>query len=131
MFLDASAIIAILANEAERPLLQGKLDLAELVLTSPLAVYEATLGLARILGEDFDEAARSIKEFVEVTPAEIVAIDGTIGALAFKAFLEFGKGRHRASLNMGDCFAYACALQHRVPLLFKGDDFIHTDIKPA
>ena len=51
--------------------------------------------------------------------------------LAAQAYAEFGKGRHQAALNMGDCFAYACAKANRARLLFKGDDFSKTDIAPA
>jgi ribonuclease VapC len=51
--------------------------------------------------------------------------------LAIVALKQFGKGRHRAKLNMGDCFAYACARRHSLPLLFKGDDFSQTDIEAA
>jgi ribonuclease VapC len=131
MFVDASAIVAIIAKEPDRAILHSKLSSADMVLTSPLAVYEAITGLARIAREDFDGAYQSVREFLNEAKAEIVAIDEAIGASALEAFLKFGKGRHKAGLNMGDCFSYACAKRHRVPLLFKGDDFIHTDIKPA
>jgi ribonuclease VapC len=100
-------------------------------MTSPLAIYEATLGFARTIAIDVTLASEGIRDFVNLTKMQIVPVDeGTVEA-ALTAFKRFGKGRHKAALNMGDCFAYACALQHRVPLLFKGDDFIHTDIKPA
>lgn len=58
-----------------------------------------------------------------------LSIDVTSAAI--DAFARFGKGRHPAALNMGDCFAYACARVHRVPLLYKGDDFSLTDIERA
>lgn len=61
----------------------------------------------------------------------MIQISAAIGREAIKAFRIYGKGRHRADLNMGDCFAYACARAYRLPLLFKGNDFVHTDIVVA
>jgi ribonuclease VapC len=131
VFLDASAIVAILAGEEERHLLLGKIESAETVLTSPIAIYEATAAFARILGEDFNNASIGLQELIEQTSIKIIDINEQIGAAAIAAFVKFGKGRHEAKLNMGDCFSYACAKAHRVPLLFKGNDFIHTDIRLA
>jgi ribonuclease VapC len=131
MFVDASAIIAVLAKEPELPLMRDKLNAARQVLVSPLAVYEASLGFARILEGNLVTSAAGVRDFLAVTKAQIIPIDDAIGELALDAFRQYGKGRHRASLNMGDCFSYACAKMHRVPLLFKGDDFIHTDIRIA
>jgi ribonuclease VapC len=131
MFVDASAIIAVLANEPELPLMSDKLNAARQVLVSPLAVYEASLGFARILEGNLVTSATGVRDFLAATKARVVPIDDAIGELALDAFRQYGKGRHRAGLNMGDCFSYACAKMHRVPLLFKGDDFIHTDIRIA
>jgi ribonuclease VapC len=131
MFVDASAIVAIVAFESEHLMLSSKLSDADDILTSPLALYEATMGLARIAQNDFDNAVKNVDRFVQETRLEIVVLDGAIGFAAIEAFGRFGKGRHKAKLNMGDCFSYACAKIHRVPLLFKGDDFIHTDIRQA
>jgi ribonuclease VapC len=131
MFVDASAIVAIVAFESEHLMLSSKLSDADDILTSPLALYEATMGLARIAQNDFDNAVKNVDRFVQETRLEIVVLDGAIGFAAIEAFRRFGKGRHKAKLNMGDCFSYACAKIHRVPLLFKGDDFIHTDIRQA
>jgi ribonuclease VapC len=131
MFIDASAIIAIVAREVEHEMLSSKLAGAESRLISPLALYEATMGLARMAAENFDGASRSVAKFLRETNARIVIIDEPVGVAAVEAFVRFGKGRHKAKLNMGDCFSYACAKVHGVPLLFKGDDFIHTDIGVA
>jgi ribonuclease VapC len=68
---------------------------------------------------------------MQETDAQVVSMDRHIADLALDAHRRFGKGRHKAALNMGDCFSYACAKAHRVPLLCKGDDFIHTDIRIA
>jgi ribonuclease VapC len=62
---------------------------------------------------------------------DIVSMPADIGDAAIDAFQRFGKGRHPAALNMGDCFAYACAKRLGVPLLYKGDDFSLTDIHSA
>jgi ribonuclease VapC len=62
---------------------------------------------------------------------EIVAVDPSLAEVSVLAFDLYGKGRHRARLNLGDCFSYALARSRNLPLLFKGDDFIHTDIVPA
>lgn len=131
MFVDASAIIAILAREPEQPSLRDKLNAAKSVFVSPLTVYEATLGFARILEGNLVTSTAGIREFLTATRARVIPIDDAIGELALDAFRQYGKGRHRAGLNMGDCFSYACAKIHRVPLLFKGDDFNHTDIAIA
>jgi ribonuclease VapC len=131
MFVDASAIIAILAKEPELPLMRDKLNAARQVLVSPLVVYEASVGFARILEGNLVTSAAGVRDFLVATKAQIIPIDDAIGELALDAFRQYGKGRHRASLNMGDCFSYACAKIHRVPLLFKGNDFIHTDIRIA
>ncbi len=131
MFVDASAIIAVLAKEPERFAIRDKLNASDRVFASPLAVYEASLGFARILDGDIVAAAAAVRDFLTITKARMISIDDIIGEMAVDAFRQYGKGRHRAALNMGDCFAYACARHHRVPLLFKGDDFVHTDIRVA
>lgn len=131
MFVDASAIVAIVGNEADKHSLRSKLATAERVYVSAISIYEASLALARLTGGPLAEAREFIMEFVRETDAKYLDIDKSIGGLALEAFERFGKGRHRAQLNMGDCFAYACAKAHGVRLLCKGDDFIHTDIAIA
>jgi ribonuclease VapC len=131
MFIDASAIVAIVTREPQYQDLAAKLAKTSARLTSALATYEATMALARMVREDFSHASMSVASFVQATRTRHVLIDEAIGNAAVTAFQQFGKGRHKAGLNMGDCFSYACAKVHRVPLLFKGDDFIHTDIQIA
>ena len=131
MFLDASAIIAILVRETDWEVLESKVEQAGRLLTSALAVYESVLGVARRRSCGVDEAKTAVDGFLREAGASSLAVDDSIGAEAISAFAKFGNGRHRAALNMGDCFAYACARAHRVPLLCKGDDFIHTDIQIA
>jgi ribonuclease VapC len=131
MFLDASALIAIIANEADGAALEARLDKASKVFTSPIAIYEAALGLARIGKISPSQARVPLEHLLKVKKTEVVVIEKSTADVALAAFSLFGKGRHPASLNMGDCFAYACAKQLGVPLLFKGDDFAMTDIEVA
>ena len=78
-----------------------------------------------------DAAEKIVLDFLKDIHGEMIDLDEKIARQAMQAHARFGKGRHKASLNMGDCFAYACAKVHRVPLLCKGDDFTHTDIELA
>src|SRR5205814_375064 len=78
-----------------------------------------------------NDAEAAIGNLLSGVRAEIIPIDAEIGRAAIKAFDRFGRGRHAARLNMGDCFAYACAQTLAVPLLFKGDDFSQTDVAIA
>lgn len=131
MFVDASAIIAIIAEEADANDLAACLSQARRVAVSPIVIYEATTGLARKRACSIANAERLVAEFIEATQAEILEIAPATARGALRAFERFGRGRHRADLNMGDCFAYACAKAEGLPMLFKGDDFIHTDIRAA
>lgn len=131
MFVDASAVVAILADEPERMALRNKVEQSDRVLVSPMSMFEATVALMRIRQCSLPEARRLTDRFAADTAAVSIAIDAEIGAAALEAFDRFGKGRHRAGLNFGDCLSYACAKVHRVPLLCKGDDFKRTDIRLA
>ena len=128
MFLDASAAIAIIAREGDAAALAGRLRQANEVHTSPIAVYETVLGLARLGQTSIQEAQAVLDRFLGEIRAQIMPITAEIGRNALSAFERYGRGRHPAALNMGDCFAYACARQLDIPLLFKGDDFPLTDI---
>jgi ribonuclease VapC len=128
MFLDASAAIAILAREDDHEEIAEKLANSKKVLFSPLAHYETCVGLARASTCELRDSEILVRDFLKSLRARTVELTSEIGLEAVNAFAVFGKGRHRARLNMGDCFAYACAKVHRVPLLCKGDDFVHTDI---
>ncbi len=128
MFVDASAIVAILVGEGDGPALEARLDQPGAVFTSPIAIYEAVLGIVRILNVSVPVAQAEVDNFVGEAGAQVVSITAEIGRGAIRAFERFGRGRHPARLNMGDCFAYACARSLDVPLLFKGDDFSQTDI---
>lgn len=131
MFLDASAMIAILASEADADSLAARLGQAPEVHTSAMALYECVVGLARIGNATLDDTLALVDAFMTETNATVVPIDRSTGREALSAFFRFGKGRHPAALNMGDCFAYACARQLATSMLCKGNDFPRTDIALA
>jgi ribonuclease VapC len=131
MFVDASALVAIIAEETDADILAAKLHSTPVSYTSPLAVYEAALGLARIRQTTAPAAVGLVSRLLAETRTETVPITGDVGAMAIEAFARFGRGNHPARLNMGDCFAYACACSLGVPLLFKRADFAQTDIPVA
>jgi ribonuclease VapC len=131
MFLDASAIIGIVAMEDDAASLAVRLAQARRVQVSGLAVFEAAAGLARIANTAPLDALALVERFLDEVDATVVAIDRATGIAAIEAFQRFGKGRHPAGLNMGDCFAYACARQSNVPLLCKRNDFPRTDVELA
>jgi ribonuclease VapC len=128
MFVDASAIISILSGEEDAESLAERLDGAPKIYVSAVCLYEAATGLSRKRTWSLREAEEIVDEFIRETSAEIVVIDRDVARTALRAFQRFGKGRHPAGLNMGDCFAYACASIVDAPLLFKGEDFSQTDI---
>ena len=131
MFLDASAIIAILAQESDGPELAARIDRSERAYISPIAIYEVVLAIGRIGNVPITTAEVVADGFLIAARAETIPISPEIGRAALNAFDRFGRGRHPARLNMGDCFAYACAKTLAVPLLFKGDDFSQTDVAVA
>jgi ribonuclease VapC len=129
MFVDASAIIAILTREPDADDLIDRLEGAIRPITSAIAIFEATLGLCRKRHASVEETQADVTDFLKTAQVELVPIGESEASLALSAFARYGKGRgHPAQLNMGDCFAYAVARNHRTTLLFKGNDFAKTDI---
>lgn len=132
MFVDASAIVAILTREPEADLLADLLEAARSPVTSPIAVFEAVLGICRKRHASVEEAQEDVREFLELAGIELIPITIKEAETALSAFSRYGKGQsHPARLNLGDCFAYAAAKNQRTSLLFKGDDFDKTDIRSA
>ena len=132
MFVDASAIVAILTREPDADRLADALERASSPITSPVAIFEAALGVCRKHHASVAEGAASVREFVEIAGVEVFPVTEKEAATALAAFSRYGKGRgHPAQLNLGDCFAYAMAKNHRRTLLFKGEDFTKTDIAAA
>jgi ribonuclease VapC len=128
MFVDASALVAIIAGENDGVSLAARLDTAEPRYTAALAIYEATLGLLRIRHTTIAAITALLDDFMARSRIQTISITPEIGRLAVEAFARFGRGNHPTQLNMGDCFAYACARSLGVPLLAKGGDFPQTDI---
>ena len=131
IFIDASALCAILLNEDDADIHATRLAEAEAPVTSPVAIFETVLAHARSLDGDVAAARRDVARLIELANIRMVTIGVAEQQAALDAFDRYGKGRHPARLNMGDCFAYACARTHGVPLLFKGGDFSQTDIAVA
>ena len=130
MFVDASAIVAVLTGEPDADALADTLDAARAPITSAVAVFEATLGLCRKRHASVAEAQADVAEFLTMAGVRIVSITAKEADAALDAFSRYGKGRgHPVQLNMGDCFAYAVAKTYRTALLFKGDDFSKTDVQ--
>jgi ribonuclease VapC len=127
IFLDASAMIAIIAQEEDAVSLAARLDQAGEVHTSSIAMFEAALGLARIGNAEPSAVMPVIEQFIAETGAATLSVDADIACAAIHAFERFGKGRHPAALNLGDCFAYACAQRLHAAILCKGNDFPRTD----
>jgi ribonuclease VapC len=132
MFVDASAIVAVLTREPEADAFADAMEGARSPITSPIAVFEAVLGICRKRHASVAEAQADVGEFLRIAGVRTVPITDVDAETALDAFARYGKGRgHPAQLNLGDCFAYAVARQHRASLLFKGDDFDKTDIQAA
>jgi ribonuclease VapC len=131
MFVDASAMVAILVEESDAAALASRLEQAAEPCTSPIAIWEAIAAVARVSNVPIRAAEAILDRFLEQATVGVVPITIAIGRSAVSAFERYGRGRHPAALNMGDCFAYACARELDVPLLFKGDDFPLTDIPIA
>ncbi len=131
MFIDASALTAILTGEADAAELLARMETHPRRITSPLAVWETAIAVARGLGLTIEESRVAVRDFLILAEIKVEAVPPEAAGLALEAFDRYGKGRHPAALNFGDCFAYACAQMRQVPMLYKGDDFPRTDIAPA
>ena len=126
MVIDTSAIVAIALNEIDAPNIEVQIadDLVRLI--SAATVLEATMVIETRLG---DAGGREFDLWLLKIGAEIVAVDADQVDANRRAWRRYGKGRHAAALNYGDCFSYALAMTRGEPLLFKGDDFTKTDVK--
>jgi len=121
----------MLVDESDGQDLLERLQNHTLRFTSPLAVWETVLAVARVLGIEVKAAEIAVEEFLALMGVSVMPVAPEARSLAIDAFARFGKGRHPAALNFGDCFAYACAKHAMTPLLYKGDDFPLTDITTA
>lgn len=125
MVIDTSAILAILQGESERRIFIEAVESADVVRMSLASFVETSIVLESRYGV---EGLRDLDRFISRASIELVPVDQEQGLLARSAFTRFGKGRHLAGLNYGDCFSYAAAIHVGEPLLCKGNDFLHTDV---
>jgi len=126
--LDSSAIVAIHLKEPGHERLIEAIDQAEIVLVGAPTLLEATMVLTSRLGQD---ARPLLFAFLRQVDAEIIAFNEEHLDAAAAAFLRYGRGRHPAALNFGDCLSYAVAVVAGLGLLFTGEDFTRTDIGRA
>ena len=128
LFVDASALVAIIAGESEQEEFATLLRDANDPIWSAMCCWEAVSSLRRSYGMDIETARDEVLKTGRMASLRLVAIADAELAIALDAYHRYGKGRHPARLNMGDCFAYACARTNDAALLYKGDDFALTDL---
>jgi len=128
MILDTSAAVAILYKEPEAATFAKIIHDAEVCRMSVASYVELSMVIENQLGP---EGMRQAEAFFRRAGITIEPVTVDHGELARQVFLDFGKGRHKAGLNFGDCFSYALAKATGEPLLFKGNDFSQTDIEAA
>jgi ribonuclease VapC len=128
MVVDSSAVIAWVRAKPEAEAIKDALLEAPLLFMSAFSVFETKTVLLRPFPGDFSK----FEVLLDDLCVRILAFDARQATLAFEADQRYGKGSgHPAQLNLGDCAAYALARSLDLPLLFKGNDFIHTDVKPV
>ncbi|HMF68374.1 MAG TPA: type II toxin-antitoxin system VapC family toxin [Phyllobacterium sp.] len=125
MVIDTSAIVAIALDEPEAVSFEQEIASDPVRLISAATVLEATMVIETRLGE---EGGRELDLWLYKAGVDIVVVDIDQLEAARRAWRRYGKGRHPAGLNYGDCFSYALAVSRQEPLLFKGEDFSKTDI---
>ncbi|WP_375390640.1 type II toxin-antitoxin system VapC family toxin [uncultured Sphingomonas sp.] len=128
LFVDASALTAIIGDEPERQALETALDADQARLISGLAMWETARAVSR--GRSIESGLFEVERYCAILGISVVPIGPREAAAAVQAHARYRKGTgHPARLNMGDCFAYACARTNNARLLYKGDDFVHTDLR--
>ncbi len=126
MVIDTSSLICILLGEPEAEQHARLLVMADSAhVISSVTWFEAMLV---ITSRRADAGYQSLTHLLDLAHIEILPADADLAQIAYQAWLRYGKGRHPAGLNFGDCFSYALAKQRAEPLLFKGDDFSKTDV---
>jgi ribonuclease VapC len=132
IFVETSAVVALLAAEADAAALTTKLEADRERISAGHVILEASMRLATLLGLTPTAADGLITRLLHEADIGIVPITEEIAHVSVSAFERYGKGRrNRARLNFGDCLSYACAKTHHARLLFKGGDFAQTDIAKA
>ena len=128
MIVDTSALVSILDQEAEAERLARAIAAASERMLSAANLVETGIVMQVRRGDDAD---RDLDLLLAKLKIDIIPVSGKQANLARRAFQHYGRGRHPAKLNFGDCFAYALAKDSSAPLLFKGNDFSQTDIMIA
>lgn len=123
--IDTSVILTVVLEEPETESFKAVLR-QEALLIGWSTLFESRIVLA---AKGFSNAGDIVARLTEAPNVTTVAFDGKHYAAAEQAYDRYGKGRHPAALNMGDCFSYAVAAIAKAPLLFKGNDFVKTDLK--
>ena len=132
IFIDTSAVIAILREEPDASVLTAKIQAERDRICAPHVILEASMRLSTLSGLAPIAADAEVTRALHAASVAIVPITEEVAHAAVAAFEHYGKGRrNRAGLNFGDCLSYACAKVHGARLLFKGADFAHTDIARA
>ena len=128
MIVDSSAIVAVLRAEPDARKFARAIESAPIRRVSAANYVEA----AAVIESGGDPvASRRFDDFFRASRISVEAVTPRQAEIARQAYRDFGKGRHKAGLNLGDCFAYALAKEMDEPLLFKGKDFNHTDVEVA
>jgi len=129
MVIDSSALVAVIFGEPEREIFLDLLGTQTPLAASALTLHEVSVVTA---GKKRDRnAVRFVDELISEYAVEIVPVDKDMALMAREVYFRFGRGWHEAKLNLADCFSYALAKSRDDTLLFKGDDFLKTDIVPA
>lgn len=128
MIVDTSALVAILLNESDAEVYARAINEADAPRMSAASFVETAIVVEALAG---DSGSRQFDAFMRSAGIAIEPVTEEHAHIARQAWSDFGKGRHAARLNFGDCFAYALARASGEPLLFKGEDFRHTDVSSA
>ena len=130
MFIDTSAVVAILAREPDAADLSARIAASKRPISAGHVLLEASMRLSSLLRVEPEAAKAATLEMFEEAGVTLVAIDREVAEAAVEAFARFGRGRGgKAQLNFGNCLSYACAKVHGAALLFKGEDFTATDAR--
>jgi ribonuclease VapC len=125
MVIDTSALVAMLSDEPEAERFEAAVEANQIRLMSTASYVETAIVIEARFGEP---GGRELDLWLHRAAVDLVAVHADQADAARAAYRRYGKGRHRAGLNFGDCFSYALAKISDQPLLYKGDDFTHTDI---
>lgn len=128
MVIDTSALVAVLLGEPAADRYEDAIDRDPARLMSVASVLETAIVLENRYGE---AGGRELDLLIHRLPIQVIGVDAEQLEWARIAFRKFGRGRHAASLNFGDCFPYALSKVTGEPLLYKGLDFSHTDVSSA